>query len=88
MAWCRLTKHTGNTKLQLITDNGFIIPDIKAYIKGFKPGIVNSKAHYNKKQEDIHVADGIITNTGINSKKENISRRFILSVEKAEWLQR
>ncbi|MFG6347225.1 MAG: FHA domain-containing protein, partial [Lachnospiraceae bacterium] len=67
----------------LITDNGFIIPDIKAYIKGFKPGIVNSKAHYNKKQEDTHVVDGIITNTGINSKKENISRRFILSVEKA-----
>lgn len=82
----------------LITDNGFIIPDIKAYIKGFKPGIVNSTVHCNKKQENIHVKDGrskvqcsnennaedgIINNTRINSEKEIIYKKFILSVEKA-----
>lgn len=82
----------------LITDNGFIIPDIKAYIKGFKPGIMNSTGHCNKKQENIQEtddsrkvqspggndnADGIITNTGINNGKETIYKKFILCIEKA-----
>lgn len=43
----------------LITDNGFIISDVKSYIKEFKPGTLNKTVDNNKKQQHTSKNNGI-----------------------------
>jgi len=82
----------------LITDNGFIISDIKSYIKEFKPGAVNSAGYGDKRQRNIPVADDSgkiqctneeniadvnIIMTDRKNAKEIMHKKYILCADKA-----
>jgi len=82
----------------LITDNGFIISDIKSYIKEFKPGAVNSAGYCDKRQRNIpvaddsgkiqctneeNIADGNIIMTDRKNTKEIMHKKYILCADKA-----
>ncbi len=66
----------------LITDNGFNISDIKAYINGFKPGTINSEGYTGKKPGTINI-NAISENIQYTSQKGIIHKQYILCIDKA-----
>ncbi len=69
----------------LITDNGFNISDVKAYINGFKPGTININAINENIQytNENNVEEGEITALNGRSQKGTVHKQYILCIDKA-----